>query len=200
MEDTLTVASENGVETKVVPINPILALVEADEASPISGDQMLFSEFVALLSSCLDVQSKVVREVSGDLINSLPIDMDLELCQLISFMQRINDPYDKARLNYAKGLGYKVDSTTNRLVYPESKNGLGREAKQEYTNEKLRKSNELEEAMAIMNETPIKEDDHKKLKAMLPLKTFVQKRIEDSGIIFKNCSLRQAFLKHCVGK
>lgn len=139
-----------------------------------------------LWASAAEIQRNASRKVDGQEINSLPLDMDMELSELISQLRKWVTPFIDSRDKIALGYGFLREGSQYKGK-PSLKN-----TERESNYEKL--TTEFDEA----NKGLFKHLD--KLKAMLPLKTFSKAQIEKSAVYFNKCEQRQYFIEYCIPK
>jgi len=163
-------------------------------------EDFLFEEFEELFNSVLEVQENVSRDINGETIRSLPIDLEVELSRAIAWMRRKYNPYNEARRKYAEGLGFVYDGERNAYVLKpqkKSKIEVSDEQKKALAEDRQAKFEMLMES----NKTLMKSKfNHSRelFEKILPLPGFTQERLTEARILFKNCQRVQPFLQYCI--
>lgn len=155
----------------------------ATEAPPV---EFSWQDAENLWASAAEIQRNASRKVDGQEINSLPMDMDMELSDLIAYLRKWVTPFIDSRDKIALGYGFLRENSQYK-----GKPSL-KDTERESNYEKL--TTEFDEA----NKGLFKHWE--KLKPMLPLKTFSKAQIEKSAVYFNKCEQRQYFIEYCIPK
>lgn len=174
MEDTIVIEeqSTNNTEAQIV-----------SEPPPV---EFSWQDAENLWASAAEIQRNASRKVDGQEINSLPLDMDMELSELIAPLRRWVTPFVESRDKIALSLGFVREGNQFRGK-PSLKDSV-RESNYEKLTTEFDKSNKAEFKY------------WEKLKPMLPLKTFSKAQIEKSAVYFNKCEQRQYFIEYCIPK
>lgn len=146
--------------------------------------EMTLLDVENLYTSALEVQKNACRRVDSQEINSLPLDLDLELANLISKLRKWVQPFSDSKNRIAESLGFMVNGNT---YVPQKK----------YSDEE-REANFvlLSKELALANEKPFEHIDE--LKKIIPLPSFTKDRMKEGNVYFKDTPNRQYFLEYCI--
>lgn len=157
-----------------------------------------YRDFETLYASVLEVQQKGSREIGNELIRSFPIDMELQLSKLVQWMRKKIVPYEQARLEYGKSLGFLYDANKMAFTLPPSTIELSPAQKEQFNKDRQEKIKLMNDASEELYNSEFEEA--KQLFELLPLSMFTKKRMEESKIVFKDISNIQPFLEYCVAE
>lgn len=187
--------SEKESETKRSILDDLIDAKNMVEAQP--ADHFPFSEFERLLVSVTEFQAKACRDINGEMVNSLPIDKEVWLSKFVTWLRKKYEPYEKAKQKFAKGLGFTSDPNTGQISYPNKlKKDASPEQKEAFVKEREEKVVALTDAYTEISNSQFAE--YPDLKTRLASSPFTEENIKESGIIFKDCQNKQAFLQYCV--
>lgn len=141
---------------------------------------MTNKEFVAIYQSIVEVQKGATRQIGNALINSMPVDLEIEISKTLTKLKPTYKAITETIEKTARGYGLKKTPGGGWRVPADVENGD--EIAKKYW-EEIEKLYELE--VTDMN-------------GALPIPLFTITRIKESGIEFSSCPLRQEFFENCV--
>ncbi len=137
-------------------------------------------EFLDIYNAITEAQKGATRQLGDVLINSLPIDLEIELYKTIKKLKPHYTALIESKEKIAASYGLKKNSNGTWSIPKEVENK---------ENVYADFFDEMENADAL--EAPGLND-------ILPIPLFTLKRLKESGIEFANCPNKQLFFEHCV--